>query len=80
MGKAAGVERLHPHAFRHFGATRLLRACADLRKIQAHLGHSSITSTQIYTHLISSDVQAEIYEIYSNLQDQDFFRLEAEVA
>ena len=80
VGKAAGVKRVHPHALRHFGATRLLRAGVDLRKIQAHLGHSSITSTQIYTHLISSDVQAEIYEIYSNLQDPDFFRLEAEAA
>lgn len=52
---------LHPHALRHFGATRLLRTGVNLRKIQAHLGHSSITNMQIYTHLISSDVQAEIF-------------------
>ena len=79
VGKAANVKKLHPHALRHFGATRLLRAGVDLRKIQAQLGHSSIQSTQIYTHLISSDVQAEIYEVYSSMREPGFFRVEAEV-
>ena len=77
-GKAAGVKRLHPHALRHFGATRLLRAGLDLRKIQAHLGHASIQSTQLYTHLISSDVQAEIYDIYASMREPGFFLVEAE--
>lgn len=53
----AGVEEVTTHTLRHACATHLLDAGADLRLIQEVLGHSSIASTQRYTHLSSSKMQ-----------------------
>ena len=69
-GKASGIIELHPHTLRHFCATRLLRSGIDIRKIQVHLGHSDIASTTIYTHLMGSEVQAEINEFYRGMKNQ----------
>ena len=60
LAKRAGVQRkLSPHTLRHSFATHLLRGGAPLRHVQELLGHASITTTQIYTHLTSEHVRTE---------------------
>lgn len=60
LGRVAEVEeKVTPHMFRHSFATMLLEEDVDIRFIQKILGHSSITTTQIYTH-VSSNKQREI--------------------
>lgn len=80
IGKMAGLKYLHPHSLRHFCVAILLKARINISKIQVHLGHESIKSTRECEHLLTRNVQVEIYNLYTQERETDYFWVEEVVA
>jgi integrase/recombinase XerD len=65
LAKAVGLKKtISPHTFRHSFATHLIEGGADLRAVQEMLGHESITTTEIYTHLDRDYLRQVITEFH----------------
>jgi site-specific recombinase XerD len=56
----AEKKKVSPHKLRHTMATELLREGFDIREVQETLGHSSVATTQVYTHVVQDELQAKI--------------------
>ena len=63
-GKIGLNKKISPHTFRHSFATHLINGGADLRAVQEMLGHESILTTEIYTHLDKEYLKSTVQQFH----------------
>jgi integrase/recombinase XerD len=72
LAQKAGIKKnISPHSFRHSFATHLIEGGADLRAVQEMLGHASITTTEIYTHLDRDFLRKTLEAYHPGFQHQE---------
>jgi integrase/recombinase XerD len=70
--KAQIKKNISPHTFRHSFATHLVEGGADLRAVQEMLGHESITTTEIYTHLDRSFLRETLVKFHPGFKNNTY--------
>jgi site-specific recombinase XerD len=59
----SGLDRISPHTLRHTFATRLYRETGNIRMVQKALGHSDLSTTMIYTHVVDEELEGAMKEL-----------------
>jgi hypothetical protein len=68
LGQAAGVAEVTPHRLRHSLATRLLNASMNITRIQKLLGHTQLSTTQVYAQVLDTTLEADYRQAMTRIE------------